>query len=309
MKTLLLLSLVSLGGCALGGLDGGGDDTATSPDVGSTQYVDIFNFAKIDQGAWADARSGLNGRFAATGAAEVPLTFGCSVTSKAGDVSDCEWTFARGAIGVDGKTAQVATDAPTYTCKIAMKTTAVKLQAFLSNDADPLNDALPGGTASIASQLPTCFAHPNGDTPITLGAGTTYELASQYYTSASGKAKWAATQAALVNSFNNICGDSWCSGDFSDLSSLDLDCAVTKSTGNVKTCEWVFGGSFYTVDSKNVSETVQTFSCPVAFHGTVSQLIDLMTPPVSMTDPEDAIHRTLPGGSVAVYDELLNCLP
>jgi hypothetical protein len=40
-------------------------------------------------------------------------------------------------------------------------------------------------------------------------------------------------------------------------------------------------------------------------HGTISQLIDVITAPGT----EDAIHRPLPGTTGVAYDALLGCLP
>ena len=56
-----------------------------------------------------------------------------------------------------------------------------------------------------------------------------------------------ATQAALIHGFDNVCGDTFCGSDYGDLQALDLACSITKSTGNVKSCVWIFGGSFATV--------------------------------------------------------------
>ena len=57
-----------------------------------------------------------------------------------------------------------------------------------------------------------------------------------------------------------------------------LACAITKSTGNVKSCAWMFGGS-YTLSRANgaLDQTSKTFTCPSTMHGTISQLISALT--------------------------------
>src|SRR6185437_11889884 len=72
---LLVVTLMLVGACAI-------DDTAEYVQESATQYVDIADFASIDQGAWFDAIAKLNREFAALGQPYTPLTFFCSVSSK-----------------------------------------------------------------------------------------------------------------------------------------------------------------------------------------------------------------------------------
>ena len=320
MKHLAYLSvsvalLVHGAGCLAQAGDGGGTDV--EQDVSTTTYVDIMDFAKIDQGQWYDIIHGLNAQFAGVcgdtfcegdWANLTPLTFGCSVSSKAGDVKDCAWTFASSAVAVDPRNAAIVVDAPTFQCHIKAKTTAVKLAKLLSTSPDSLHAPLPGA-ASIYDQLADCFAHPIGSMPGTFATTGTesYVSASDYYTSAAGQARWRAAQTALVAGFDRVCGDTFCGSDFGDLQSLDVQCAVTKSTGNVKSCAWVFGGSYHVVPAHGgaLDLTSQTFRCNVAVGGTLSKLIDVLTAPGT----EDAIHRPLPGTNAIAYDSLGGCLP
>jgi hypothetical protein len=307
--SVVLGSLVALAAGAC--VDPGAATTSESGDVSGTAYMDLFDFGKIDQGAWADTIAKLNAEYSATTDAYVPLTFACSVTTKIGDVHDCAWTFASSQLAVAATTAAIDTNTPTYQCHIQAKTTAVKLVALLSSSADALHAPLPGA-ASIADQLAGCFDHPVGATPIASGATSpeTYVAASAYYTAAASRAKWATAQAALLAGFNNICGDTFCSSDYSDLQSLDFECAVTKSTGNVKSCAWVFAGSVHDVNATTgaVGETSQGFRCTVAIKGTLPQLITTLTGAQPAGSP-DPIDRALPGETTSAYDALGGCLP
>ena len=299
MRTIALLLLAS---CAVAP-----GSNSLDQDTSATQYVNIFDFPKTDQGAWYDLMQKLNGELVASKQfpGVTPLSFYCSVTSKAGDVHDCTWTFASSQVAVDGTTAAIDVDAPTYQCHVHPKMTSVKLIALLTDADDALHAPLPG-TTSLADALPDCFAHPIDATTLAPGAGTTYVEASSYYTTAANQQKWTAAKAALVNAFDNICGDTFCSSDFNDLQSLTFACAVTKSTGNVKSCAWTFGGSFPNVAANGaLAPTSQTFTCTVPVHGTIAQLITTLT---NTTDSEDAIHRALPGGTASAYDAL-TCLP
>jgi hypothetical protein len=278
--------------------------------------VNIMDFATTDQGAWYDLVGKLNGEFDSVCgdtfcegdfANLTPLTFSCSVTSKAGQVKDCAWTFAGSYAFTDPKSAALRVDAPTFVCHVAPKTTAAKLITLLAGSGDAIHETLPGTTGSIYDALVDCFQHPIGGTPFTpdTSAGT-YVDSDAYYTSTAGQAKWAAAKAALVTAFDNICGDTFCGSDFGDLHALQLACAVTKSTGNVKSCTWIFGGSVTNIAKTGAdAPTTKTFACPIAFHGTLGQLATSLT----AAGTQDAIHRPLPGMTTSAYDALGGCLP
>lgn len=296
------LAIAMLSACALADVE---PDAADEQESGATQYVDILDFAKTDQGAWYDLVRALNTQVAAEDSAHAPLTLFCSVTSKRGDIKDCAWTFASAHAVVDGATAAIAVDAPTYQCHIAPNTTAPRLIALLQGSASPLHEPLPGAT-SLADALPDCFAHPIGSTALPAVSPATYVEASAYYATAANQQKWADAKTALAAGFDRVCGDTFCSGDFTDLQSLTFACAITRSTGNVKGCAWTFGGSWTLVaKAGGLALTSQTFTCPVAMHGTIAQLITTLT----ATGTEDAIRRPLPGTTATAYDALLGCLP
>jgi len=310
MRAALAATLL-LSACAVTGTD----DSTTEQDSGATQYVNIFDFAKTDQGAWYDLENKLAGEFndvcgdtfcGGDFSNLTPLTFACSVTSKAGDVKDCAWSFAGSYAYTDPKTAVIGVDAPTFQCHVAPKTTSVKLIALLQNSPNALREVLPGTTGSIYDALVDCFQHPQNGTPFTPNtAAGTYVDADAYYTSATSLAKWEAVKTNLQTSFDHICGDTYCGSDYSDLRSLQFQCAVTKSSGNVKACDWIFGGSYANVGKTGaVSFDAKTWTCPVAVKGTMAQLV------ATLATSSDAIHATLPGETTSAYDAIgTNCLP
>ncbi len=318
--TISAISAISaaLSGCLA---QAGGDDSADLEQGVATTYVDILEFQHTDQFQWYDLIHSLNDQFRATCgdtfcegeyANLVPLTFACSVSSKAGNVRDCVWTFAAAQVEIDPRNAAILVDAPTYKCHIAMKTTAVKLTKLLSTATDKLHVALPGAPANantLSAQLGECFDHPLGSVPPELSTtgNLAYVSARDYYTSAAGQDRWRAANGALVAGFDNVCGDTFCGSDFGDLQAMDFSCAVTKSTGNVKTCMWTFGGSYHVTPTHGglLDVTAKTFACPVDVDGSLAKLLDTLTAPGSV----EAIRRTLPGMTTSAYDALLGCLP
>jgi hypothetical protein len=312
-----LVVSIAVTGCLA---QGGGVDGEQTEQESTTTYVDILEFSKTDQGQWYDVIHDLNRQFddvcgdtfcEGEYSNIVPLTLSCSVSSKAGSVRDCAWTFAAAQVDVDPRNANIVVDAPTYQCHIKMKTTAPKLIAILAGD-DALHAALPGApadTPSIYDQLSDCFDHPIGQTSGEYAeTGTlSYVSARDYYTSSAGIDRWYAAREALKDGFDRICGDTFCGGDFSDLQAMDFTCAITKSTGNVKSCMWTFGGSWHLVQAHGGAQqiTASTFKCPVTVHGTLSKLLDVLTAPGT----DRPIDRPLPGMTTSAYDALHGCLP
>ena len=300
MKT---LAFVLLAACAMDPMTDGSD--TLEQETASTQYVSIFDFPKTDQGAYYDLEQKLNQEFVKTGgySAITPLSFYCSVTSKLGTVHDCAWTFASSQVGVDGTTAAIGIDAPTYQCHVHPHMSSVKLIAALTDADDAIHTTLPG-MGTIADSFTDCFNNPIGSTPITVGGGTTYVEAGSYYSTPANQKKWLDAKADLKLGFDNVCGDTFCGSDFNDLQSLTFACAITKSSGNVKSCAWTFGGSFGEVATNGaVAPTSKTFTCNVNMHGTLGQLITTLTGAGA-----GAINAPLPGLQTSTYDAL-TCLP
>ncbi len=228
----------------------------------------------------------------------------CSVTSKNATIRDCAWAFTASTHEIDTKTAAVIPNAVTYQCHFKPKTTGPKLITLLTNSTDAIHATLPG-MGSIYDTLSDCFGHPIGTTPVNVSPlTTTYVDAADYYTSSASQG-WTASVKNLHTAFDNVCGDTFCSSDYADVQALDLGCSVTKSSGNMKTCIWNFGGSYTTIAKNGALALVsKTWSCPVQVHGTIGQMISVLT---STTDNTDAIHRTLPGGTSA-YDSIVGCV-
>jgi len=314
MKRLAYFSFALLTACATTG-----DDFADGEqDSSGTTYVQIQDFNGAAGGAeesWYDINSKL-----ATGFNNIcgdtfcegdwsnitALRVYCSVSSKIATIHDCAWAFTASTHEVDTKTAAVVPNAVTFQCHFKPKTSGPKLIALLEGSDDPLDLPLPG-MGSIYDAIGDCFEHPIGATTIDVSPFTkTYVDAENYYSTFPNQQKWRDSVAALHQGFDQVCGDTFCGSDYSDVQALDLGCSVTKSTGNMKNCVWNFGGSYSTVKTNGDLDLVsKTWSCPVTVHGTIGQMISVLT---STTDPEtNAIQRTLPGG-VSAYDSIAGCV-
>ena len=312
MRSPFTLGLCLVTACAVSGQNG----TAEEQDSSGTQYAQLTDFNGVDIDGFINLRHKLEGEFGDVCGDTfcggdfsnlTPLTLQCSVTSKQGQVHDCVWTFAGSYAFVDSKTAALGVDKPSFECHFSAKTTGPKLITLLNNSTDALHETLPGTSGSIYDALGSCFQHPLNNTPFSPSSATgTYTDSDSYYVSAASQTKWWSAKAALKSGFDAVCGDTFCEGDFSDIQALQFQCAVTKSTGNIKSCTWIFGGSYMDVSKTGAMvPTSKTWSCPVPVKGTMAQLTATLT---ATGDASDAIHRVLPGTTASAYDAIGNCL-
>lgn len=116
---------------------------------------------------------------------------------------------------------------------------------------------------------------------------------------------WFTITRALRTDFDNVCGDTFCEGDYSNLQSLRFRCSVDGQTGTMASCVWVFGGSYEDVDLATGAITVQgqIFTCemPIDAGTAVADFMQALSVP-------EPIHAPLPGSELSLYDGLIGCL-
>jgi hypothetical protein len=136
---------------------------------------------------------------------------------------------------------------------------------------------------------------------------TAYEDAEEYLQETGGFDQWVSLRTQMANDFYNVCGDTFCESDYSNLTPLNFSCAVTSKEGKIKSCQYIFAGSFQLVDAKTgaLNITSKTFVCKVPATGTVKSLMTFL----SAAGTTASIQRTLPGGTTTIYDALGGCLP
>lgn len=108
----------------------------------------------------------------------------------------------------------------------------------------------------------------------------------------------------LEHDFDQICGDTFCEGEYSDYKPLRYRCSVELATGLVEQCTWTFGASEISVDhiSGQLLVDSRTWSCPI-------RLPAGLTLPVmyqALAGPEP-LFTALPGGQ-PIYESLIDCL-
>jgi hypothetical protein len=133
-------------------------------------------------------------------------------------------------------------------------------------------------------------------------SGTTYYEMTTRLTS-TDLARWNADLAGLQKSFDNICGDTFCSGDYSNLTTVSINCSITQAN-YVKECTWVLGGSIEYVDGATGAFTVDArmFPCTIPVKAKVGAFLD------ALDEGTDQVRLPLPTTGTSFYDGIGSCL-
>lgn len=116
---------------------------------------------------------------------------------------------------------------------------------------------------------------------------------------------WLTLRARLAADFDDICGDTFCEGDWSNITALRFQCSVQQRTGRIGQCVWSFAASNEDIAPANGALDVQvpTWTCPIPLaRGTT---MDALLAALSGDSP---LHAALPGTQASVYDALADCL-
>ncbi|MEA2750388.1 MAG: hypothetical protein QOI41_4531 [Myxococcales bacterium] len=228
----------------------------------------------------------------------------CSSTTKARKLKDCAWVLGGNIDEVDGRTGKIVTTARVFTCKVPVASSAKAMLDVLSAAGDDaLNAPLPGTGKSFYDALTDCFSGVVGPAPIAQTASFYSELGE--YSWGVGEtegAAWSATQRKLAQGFDDVCGDSFCEGDYSDITPLRLACSVNKNTKRVSRCSWSFAAADLSVDARGAIVTRSTTKrCNIEIGATASALATALS-------GDDPLNAKLPGRTTSIYDALVGCL-
>jgi hypothetical protein len=285
----------------------------------ATTYVAIADFWKTstDQTAWSAAVANLKLQFddicgdtfcdGDYGNIE-SLELNCGVSSVRGQVKTCTWVFAASNATVSATTGDVTTSAPHYLCTFAPKMTAKALSAALVATNSFQGTTLPGMTETLYDAVGECLQNPiaanTTATPNATASATGYEDPADADNIDEGA--WDDMASGLSSSFADVCGDTFCEGDYPNLTAFLFTCGVNTKSTKIQECRWVFQGSNSTVAAATGAVTVneKSWVCPITAHGTAANLISTLTSASSV----EPVQRTLPGETTSAYDALAKCL-
>ncbi|MEO7325040.1 MAG: hypothetical protein ABIW82_09450 [Dokdonella sp.] len=155
---------------------------------------------------------------------------------------------------------------------------------------------LTGSTLAMAS---------NATAPAMPSASPHYVDVYEYFSSDAQYEAWFTLTTQLRRNFDDICGDTFCEGDYSNIQSLDFRCSVEQASGRIGRCLWIFAGSYEEIDADSGTITVQShvWRCraPLAPHTTMNALLAVLA-------GNAPLQANLPGTSNSIYDGLTDCL-
>lgn len=132
-----------------------------------------------------------------------------------------------------------------------------------------------------------------------------YVDVSSYLTGDADIDAWYNAVYRLRQNFDDVCGDTFCEGDYSNIQSLSYRCSVEKHTGVIGRCVWIFAGSTEDIDPADgrVLVDARHWRCrtPLARHTRIQDLL------VALDGPQP-LQAPLPGTSQSIYDGLADCL-
>jgi hypothetical protein len=313
LAALALFSL-SAAACAAPTSTAPSEDVEASEDELRTTYGNLLEtLGEADLDRWIAARASLAAGFDRicgdticggdySNLSTVRIT--CSSTVAARKMKDCAWVLGGSIDQIDGRTGKIVTSPRVFTCKIPVASSAKNMLDVLSaagNDA--LNAPLPGTGKSFYDGLVDCFSGVVGPAPIAQTASFYTELGE--YSWGVGEAEgvaWIETQHKLAQGFDDVCGDTFCEGDYPDITPLRFACSVNNNTKRVSRCTWSFAALETSVDSRGaiVSRTT-TKKCNVEIGATATALATALA-------GGDPLNATLPGRTTSIYDALVGCL-
>lgn len=141
--------------------------------------------------------------------------------------------------------------------------------------------------------------------PAAAQAAPEYGDVYAYFTLDAQYEAWYTLTTQLRRNFDDVCGDTFCEGDYANLQSLGYRCSVELSTGRIGRCLWLFAGSYEEIDPATGRFTVHKafWRCrtPLAPHTTIDALLAALA-------EDDPLREPLPGSSATIYDGLVDCL-
>lgn len=117
---------------------------------------------------------------------------------------------------------------------------------------------------------------------------------------------WWNVRYALKREFNDVCGDTFCSGEYTNIEALNYRCSVNASTGLIGECVWVFAASGEEVDPNTGKVVVKprVWQCvsPLAPSTSAQELA------AALTNNSRPMQVTLPRTRTNLHESLIDCL-
>jgi len=159
------------------------------------------------------------------------------------------------------------------------------------------------GTGNVA----TGAGYDSEGTGADLTTTPVYQDASDYLALNGGdQGAWFDARDSISTAFDQVCGDTFCEGDYNPIRTLTFTCSVKISTGIISTCKWVFAGAYATISptTGTITSHDKVWKCTVPLNGMKPKaFVDFVT-----AAGGNVLNNALPNGRGNIYDGLGTCL-
>ena len=118
--------------------------------------------------------------------------------------------------------------------------------------------------------------------------------------------RWSRMKRVLAHDFDQICGDTYCEGEFSDIEPILFVCSAARGSGELKHCVWLFNER--TPESISATGEIEidhrSVVCDIPVASTAAVLADALLAPGKLS----SLDRKLPGTDTSIGEALVPCL-
>lgn len=291
----------------------------TSRDVGTAEtelradYADLFSvLGPDDLERWVGVRTKLRAGLdrACTNAPcggysnLTTVQIVCSASLARHTMRECAWVVGGSADAIDGATGAHLGEAHAITCTVPLNpTTSAFLDALASAGDAALDAPLPGAGHSLHEAIASCLG--SADAGIVPSPDPKSDFVALDDLLAAGTKEgdaWRSVGRGLRASFDDACGDTFCEGDYGDITALRLACAADRRTAEVHACTWSFAMTTTDIAADGtIHPATATRACPVTVDAPASALVAALS-------GDDPLRAPLPGRATSLNDALGGCL-
>ena len=134
-------------------------------------------------------------------------------------------------------------------------------------------------------------------------------LSDKYYPSFKEEDDYDKATKMLKAGFNSLCGDTFCSGDYNNITTLGIQCTV--KGGMLEQCLWTFAGSHNKLHNGKLSlDSQKIVGCYLNVKGIHwKSFVHQVNKKADAQKGPDLLHNlTLDGQTDSIYDTIFKCL-
>jgi hypothetical protein len=126
------------------------------------------------------------------------------------------------------------------------------------------------------------------------------------FASSAEKERWFTMERAIKAAFVDMCVDTFCEGEFSNIEPISFRCSAARGSGELKSCVWVFGESEESINPQTGAIDVnrRIVVCDIPVTGTAAALVDALLAP----GDSYPLDRKVPGTNASIKEALQQCL-